>query len=347
VDVRTSITAYVPDDCRKAMDSISLSEWEQIQEVRLRAGDRVRLSTAQQDLVLPVVMSAQAVEECFRTLSGQAVHSHTHELREGYLTTKEGIRVGIGGTAVLRDGAVYTYREITSLCIRLPRQIPDAAATLMPFLLGSDSGPCGFLLCGAPGSGKTTVLRDAALQLSGHFRVAVVDERAELVCEALSRCDILKGCPKAVGILQAVRNLSPDVIVADELGFAAEWAAVEQSMHCGVPLICSAHVGDEQEARHRPSLMRWLRRRVVSYIAFLPPRRAAWDQTRIWKVEDFLEDRRDRVSCVRLRRHGNHSFASSATDEADVGGMGDPASTVISGSAVYRHAVTGAVCQRS
>ncbi len=88
----------------------------------------------------------------------------------------------------------------------------------------------GLLLVGAPSSGKTTVLRDIARQLSSGSvgairRVAVIDERGELAGVYKGMRGIflglaarLDGYPKAQGILQAVRSLAPDYILCDEIG---------------------------------------------------------------------------------------------------------------------------------
>lgn len=60
--------------------------------------------------------------------------------------------------------------------------------------------------------------------------------------------DVLDGTPKKEGILQALRCLSPDVIVFDELGDEAEAEAVLQGMGAGVPVVLSLHARSAEEA---------------------------------------------------------------------------------------------------
>ena len=48
----------------------------------------------------------------------------------------------------------------------------------------------------------------------------------------------------------ALRSLSPDIIVCDEIGSDAE--EVRQCMYCGVKLVVSAHAGSIRELRGRP-----------------------------------------------------------------------------------------------
>ena len=88
--------------------------------------------------------------------------------------------------------------------------------------------------------GKTTVLRDIARQLSnGVFgaqgkRVCIIDERAEIAgavngvaqLDVGLRTDVLDACPKAQGMMMALRSLSPEVLITDELGSEEDAAAV-------------------------------------------------------------------------------------------------------------------------
>lgn len=50
----------------------------------------------------------------------------------------------------------------------------------------------------------------------------------------------------------ALRSLSPEVIICDEIGDDAE--AVRQCMSSGVKLIVSAHAGSIEELKRRPSV---------------------------------------------------------------------------------------------
>ncbi len=121
------------------------------------------------------------------------------------------------------------------LCIRVARPHPGCAASLARALTDNRGRVHSALLCGEPSSGKSSLLRDLARQLSQgltgrRYRVSVIDERGELsgVPEApgqasLRNCDVLLYCPKPAGIGQAVRCLAPDVLLFDELGERMRW----------------------------------------------------------------------------------------------------------------------------
>ena len=186
------------------------------------------------------ICTKQELEETFEALCEYSVHSHQQELRQGYISTRSGCRAGVAGTTVVEGGRVVSMRSITSLCIRVARPHPGCAASLARALTDSRGRVHSALLCGEPSSGKSSLLRDLARQLSQgltgrRYRVSVIDERGELsgVPEApgqasLRNCDVLLYCPKPAGIGQAVRCLAPDVLLFDELGVRADPEAVCQ-----------------------------------------------------------------------------------------------------------------------
>lgn len=198
------------------------------------------------------------IDESFRSICSYSIHSHQNEIKNGFITLCGGHRVGISGTAVYHDGTLIGMRDISSVNIRIAREITGSADELFSALKNNISS--GLLIAGAPASGKTTLLRDIARQLSSGTcgnvkKVTVVDERGELAGtymgipqNNLGFCsDVLNGYPKADGIMQAIRSLSPEFIVCDELGGNDEVQAVEQGLNAGVSIISSIHAGSIDE----------------------------------------------------------------------------------------------------
>ncbi len=168
----------------------------------------------------------------------------------GYITAPGGHRIGLCGQAVVKSGRMEGLREITSLCIRVARDVPNIAGEL-----GNHSES--ILILGKPGSGKTTLLRDLIRQRSRQGSVSVVDERGELFpagsgFEQGSRTDVLTGCSKAQGIEMLLRAMSPVTIAVDEITSEEDQQAILKAGWCGVSLLATAHASCAGDLFRRP-----------------------------------------------------------------------------------------------
>jgi len=118
------------------------------------------------------------------------------------------------------------------------------------------------LLIGEPDSGKTTLLRSIAQALAAQDKtVCVIDERRE-ICPGATvpyeqktmAVDEISGLPKAMAVQMALRTLSPQFILLDELGGTEEVRALEQGMFSGAAIIATLHASSWEEAFCRPQL---------------------------------------------------------------------------------------------
>lgn len=249
-------------------------------EIRLRTARPVALSLPDRILFVtekgaparqhgPGLLTADRrdMEEAFRAICNSSVYAHQNEIKNGFVVLRGGHRAGLCGTAVVADGAVVNIRDVSSLNLRIARQIRGAGQAAAAVLTRGGRAEDA-LLFGPPGCGKTTVLRDLARILSsglspaGCCKVAVVDERGEIAATFFGQaqndlgpcCDILDGYPKGEGMMQAIRCLSPDVILCDEIGGGEEAAAVLACLNAGVAVVASAHAGSLQELKARPQI---------------------------------------------------------------------------------------------
>ena len=271
----------LPDKLRVALSGIPESIKNISTEVRLRTGQPIAISCPEKGWFIDSKSQLHTSPSCYPAVSSHdlsqtiismcsySVHSHQSELAAGFISLRGGHRAGICGTAVIENGYITALRDITSINIRIARQITGAADSLIKDIFGN--GLCGILIAGSPSSGKTTILRDLARQLAGgnigrYVKVAVIDERCELgaVYEGIPQnnlgatCDILSGYSKGQGILSAVRSLSPEAIICDEIGDQSDAESILCGIGCGVKIIASAHAGSTKELIRRPMIRKLL-----------------------------------------------------------------------------------------
>lgn len=167
---------------------------------------------------------------------------------QGYLTAPGGHRIGVCGEAVVSEGDFQGIREVRSLCIRVARDFPGLAQRIP---IGSRN----ILILGAPGWGKTTLLRDLSRNAAESKTTVVIDERRELFPAGIpagKRMDILWGCPKAVGIENVLRAMGPQCIAVDEITAEEDCAALGHAVGCGVQLLATAHASGLEDLHRRP-----------------------------------------------------------------------------------------------
>ncbi|MBQ8193852.1 MAG: Flp pilus assembly complex ATPase component TadA [Oscillospiraceae bacterium] len=225
---------------------------EKLCEIRLRAGRRAAAVMADGRISsCSDILTRDDIEACFQELCRHSVHSYAREIREGYITLPGGHRAGFCGTAVMQDGKLVTLRDISSINIRLAREIKGCGEELYNAVFRN--GLRSLLIVGKPMSGKTTILRDLARLLGARHRVALIDSRDELAAshkgtptlDVGENTDVLSGYPRTEGIMIALRTLSPDIILCDEI--SGDTASIKHCLNCGVKLLATIHADSVDE----------------------------------------------------------------------------------------------------
>ncbi len=304
------IFRVIPHHIRKLLSQAVAGYADAVHEVVLRCGRPVCIYVRGEEMYLtengrlthsincqPVVLASNKdVTDCFNISCGYSVYSHLKEIKEGYITLCGGHRVGISGTAVVSGGNIVNIRDISTISLRLARQIKGCGEEIAKIAVSDNKG---ILICGSPCSGKTTVLRDVSRLLSTVYkqRVSVIDTRGELAAVAggasqmdLGVCDIFDGYPRVQGIEQALRGLSPDCIVCDELGAEGDVEALLSAVNSGVRFISTIHASTKKELLRRKFAKELLETNAFGKIVFLKGRNNPGVISECADLEELCDD---------------------------------------------------------
>ncbi len=252
---------------RTAKRILAQKRLNDLEELRVRAKRPVQLVFSQGDALVDI-MSANECARLLEALCDYSVYARDEELKKGYITLENGIRVGVSGRVATSAGRIDSLTHATSFNIRIVREKRGCAANAVPMLLSARARAVSTLIVSPPGAGKTTLLRDIARCLSdgecgaAPHKVCVLDERGEIAgCrdgipgfDVGQRTDVMDACPKAEGIVMLIRSMSPDVIITDEIGGLGDAAALTDAARCGVSVIASAHADGLCDALSRPRI---------------------------------------------------------------------------------------------
>ena len=120
---------------RKKIKSI-INDEVNIEEIRLRVNKPLIINgdskdyfyndkTSNLDLEMknPYIVTKEDIEETFQIICKYSVHSFIDDIKKGFITLRGGHRIGIVGKVIIENGQVKNIKHISSLNIRISREI--------------------------------------------------------------------------------------------------------------------------------------------------------------------------------------------------------------------------------
>jgi stage III sporulation protein AA len=256
----------LPEHIFFALRAVDEGISQRIEEIRLRTGRPLMVYTGEKGFCVGaggsisdtsgITVTSDDMERTFGAVTGKSAYAYENELKQGFLTLSGGIRAGFAGSAVIQGGAIKTYRGISGVNFRIPCHASGICTQLLPYI--SKRGQLkSTLILSAPKLGKTTLARDIARSAGSGIglirsKVTVIDERQELAAaeygeplfDVGTETDVISNVNKAEGVFMALRALSPDVIVTDEIGRNEDLEALREVANTGVVMVTTAHAPD-------------------------------------------------------------------------------------------------------
>ena len=261
---------------------------KKIQEIRIKVNKPVIINITNEELVLDYIVSKDELKYIITKISSYSLYAFEEEMKQGYITFRGGHRIGLAGQCVMENGRVKILRNISS-------------NKIMPYISNFNK-VYNTLIVSPPKCGKTTILRDIAKNISNGFsrinlkgkKVAIIDERSEIAgcyngipqMNVGIRSDVLDNCLKTNGIIMAIRSLSPEVIICDEIGTMHEIEALSMAFNSGVKMVLTVHGIDLEDVSRRKSLKELIDENILERIIVLSCKNGPGTLEKVYKVQE-------------------------------------------------------------
>ena len=228
-------------------------------EVRIRVGKPIMVNYKGKYYLLEekngynnmtVYATSELVEYIIKTSTKQSIYAYNDQIKHCYIQADGGIRIGVCGTVVYNAGEVATIKNIVSLNVRFAHQVLGCSEKIIGLICFSGAVK-NTLIISPPGCGKTTLIRDITNKLSNEKHInniLVVDERFEIAAGGVNAdldvgmsTDVISGAGKSFAFDEALKTMSPSVIVTDEISTEEDIESVKRAVKSGVKVLATAH----------------------------------------------------------------------------------------------------------
>lgn len=189
-----------------------------------------------------IIADDSIIKNIVNLLTEHSIYAHNEKIKQGYLISENGIRIGLVGDCVYDGEKLISIKNFSSLNIRIPHDIKDCSNTIFNEILKNGKIK-NTLIISPPAFGKTTILKDIAFKLNKEnlFSILILDERGEFVSVRGENIDAIKFTNKNHGFSIGLRSMSPDVIITDEICGVQDWGYLVSAKNSGVNIIASIH----------------------------------------------------------------------------------------------------------
>lgn len=287
-----SVVKELPTNIQDILLKVPINIRLSANEIRLRTGRKICIVYGNKLCFLDKTLNIEEIRECFRSICNYSIHSHTQEIKKGFVTIHGGHRAGISGTAVYdENNNLINLREISSINLRIAKQIYGVSNNLINRLNGNVGK---LLIIGPPASGKTTLLKDIIRNLNDKV-ISIIDTRGEIAAcvngvpqNDVGNADVFDSWNRQDGITSAIKAMSPEIIVCDEIGSDFDLQAINTCVGAGVELIATAHGGTLEEILKRDIIKKILMTGAFDNIVILKGKSEPCKVESIIKVSDLF-----------------------------------------------------------
>ncbi|MBP3320698.1 MAG: Flp pilus assembly complex ATPase component TadA [Clostridia bacterium] len=294
IDIFDKLIKIFPDKIYNVLDNLPENVKSNALEIRVRMQRNIIIILNNDYINIDLMILPEDIDAIFKKICNYCIYSFQNQIKNGYITFENGHRIGLAGSAVLENNHVTNIKNISSMNIRIAREFKNCSKEIFEIIKNNINGT---LIVGAPMTGKTTILRDLARLFSMEYnqKVVIIDEKYEIASTYngipqfdIGLADVLSGFPKNHGTIMALRTLSPDIIICDEIGSEQDYNYIKNILNSGVKIITTIHSYDEIELLNRPQVNYLLKMNIFDTVVFLNSSKKPGEILKIKKASELV-----------------------------------------------------------
>ena len=247
----------------KVLLSLKTIDLNYLYEIRMRTGYPIKVNFNGDKKYLgekgitkikknALVCTDQDICYVIDSVTEQSLYAFNDRIKSGYITTENGIRIGICGECVFDDNKIITVKNFSSLNIRIPHEIIDCCNDVYQKITDGNT-VFNTLIVSPPFDGKTTMLKDLVRKLNEKTdnSILIIDERGEFSSLNGENIDKIIYSDKFYAFNYAIRSMAPEIIITDEIVGDSDWQCAKNASESGVKIVASCHADNIENVKNK------------------------------------------------------------------------------------------------
>ena len=227
----------------KILSIINKYDFNNLYEIRLRENFGITFTYKGKKIFLPeITCKREDIDYIIDEITEKSVYAFNDYIKNGFITTKDGIRIGLCGQCVFDGDKIVTIKNISSLNIRIPHFVKECSNRIFNTIVIKNE-ILNTLIISPPFCGKTTIIKDISLKINEDFNknILIIDERGEFAEIKGKNIDKISFSNKSYAFNFALRSMSPDIVITDELSTLSDWLFIKTAVYSGIKVIATVH----------------------------------------------------------------------------------------------------------